>query len=209
MRIAVTAATHYSQVYRYGTKAAMIWLAAIRSPDGSFPQNSWINGTAYWSGFQLDEITVPILLAWQLHTRGVTLGQFDPCIMVLRATAYLILHGPVMVQERWEKNEGYSPSTLATVTASLVCVAEFVEDRDEPDTAEFILAYADWLAAHLEEWTVTTKGELAEGYRRHFIRINPANPQAPDPHSGNAEPVRSFTRPDRDNASREPASWCL
>ena len=33
---------------------ALIWLAAIQRPDGSFPQNSWIDGTAYWSGLQLD-----------------------------------------------------------------------------------------------------------------------------------------------------------
>ena len=46
---------------------ALIWLAAIQRPDGSFPQNSWIDGTAYWSGLQLDEIAAPILLAWRLH----------------------------------------------------------------------------------------------------------------------------------------------
>ena len=49
--------------------------------------------------------------------------------------------------------------------------------------ADFILAYADWLAAHVEEWTVTTRGELVEGIRRHYIRINPADPDAPDPHA--------------------------
>ena len=53
---------------------ALIWLAAMQRPDGSFPQNSWIDGTAYWSGFQLDEIAAPILLAWRLHREGVTLG---------------------------------------------------------------------------------------------------------------------------------------
>ncbi len=161
---------------------ALIWLAAMQQPDGSFPQNSWIDGTAYWSGFQLDEIAVPILLAWRLHREGVTLGLFDPCIMILRAVAYLILHGPVTAQERWEENAGYSPSTLATVIASLVCAAEFAKDHDDPGTADFILAYADWLTAHLEEWTVTTQGELVEGVRRHYIRINPTDPQAPDPH---------------------------
>ena len=43
--------------------------------------------------------------------------------------------------------------------------------------------YADWLAAHVEEWTVTTAGELVEGFRRHYIRINPTDPEAPDPHA--------------------------
>ena len=46
---------------------ALTWLAAIQRPDGSFPQNSWIDGTAYWSGQQLDQIAAPILLAWRLH----------------------------------------------------------------------------------------------------------------------------------------------
>ena len=161
---------------------ALIWLAAIQHPDGSFPQNSWIDGTAYWSGSQLDEIAAPILLAWRLQREGVTLGLFDPCVMMLHAVAYLILHGPVTAQERWEENAGYSPSTLATVIASLVCAAEFAI-CGEPGTADFILAYADWLAAHIEEWTVTTQGDLAQGYRRHYIRINPTDPQTPGPHA--------------------------
>lgn len=142
---------------------ALIWLAATQRTDGSFPQNSWINGNAYWSGVQLDEIAAPILLAWRLHSEGVTLGRFDPCVMVFRAAAYLIRQGPVTTQERWEENAGYSPSTLATVIASLVCAAEFAKQHGEASTADFILEYADWLAAHVEEWTVTTCGELVQG----------------------------------------------
>jgi len=49
--------------------------------------------------------------------------------------------------------------------------------------ADFIFAYADWLAAHLEEWTVTTNSELVEGFPRHYIRINPSDPNAPDTHA--------------------------
>lgn len=162
---------------------ALIWLAAIQGTDGRFPQNSWINGNAYWSGVQLDEIAAPILLAWRLHREGVTLGRFDPGIMIFRAAAYLIRQGPVTAQERWEETSGYSPSTLARVIAGLVCAAEFAKHRSETGAADFILQYADWLAAHVEEWTVTTAGELVEGFRRHYIRINPTNPEAPDPHA--------------------------
>src|ERR1035441_6881717 len=100
---------------------ALIWLAAIQRTDGRFPQNSWINGDAYWSGVQLDEVAAPILLAWRLPSEGVTLGRFDPCVMISRAAGYLIRQGPVTAQERWEENAGYSPSTLATVIAGLVC----------------------------------------------------------------------------------------
>ncbi len=162
---------------------ALIWLAAIQRDDGRFPQNSWINGKAYWRGVQLDEIAAPILLAWRLRSEGTTLGQFDPCVMIFRAAGYLIRQGPVTAQDRWEENAGYSPSTLATVIAGLVCAAEFSKQENETSTADFILAYADWLAAHIEEWTVTTAGELVEGFRRHYIRINPTDPEAPDPHA--------------------------
>lgn len=160
---------------------ALIWLAAMQRPDGSFPQNSWIDGAAYWTGLQLDEIAAPVLLACRLCNAGVPLGRFDAAVMILRSSAYLILQGPVTAQDRWEENAGYSPSTLATVIASLVCAADFAEGKGAPGTAEFILAYADWLAAHIEEWTVTTHGESVAGIPRHYIRINPTEPAAPDP----------------------------
>jgi len=162
---------------------ALIWLAALQRPDGSFPQNSWIDGSAYWSGLQLDEVAAPILLAWRLHQHNTTREHFDPHVMILRAAAYLILQGPVTGQERWEENAGYSPSTLATVIGGLVCAAQCGRERDQPQLADFILAYADWLAAHLEEWMVTTQGELVEGFPRHYIRINPTDAGAPDPHA--------------------------
>jgi glucoamylase len=162
---------------------ALIWLASIQHPDGSFPQNSWIDGRAYWPGQQLDEVAAPILLGWRLHRAGVSLGRFDPCVMILRAASYLIRQGPVTGQERWEENAGYSPSTLAMVIAGLICAADFAQRHDDPATADFILAYADWLAAHLEDWTVTTAGSLVPEFPRHYIRINPTDPQAPDPHA--------------------------
>jgi glucoamylase len=161
---------------------ALIWLAAIQRPDGGFPQNSWIDGTAYWSGSQLDQIAFPILLAWRLHQQDA-LGLFSPRAMIVRAAAHLILQGPVTSQDRWEENAGYSPSTLATVIAALVCAAEWAKEYGKTGIADFILAYADWLTAHLEEWTVTTQGELVEGFPHHYIRINPSDPNTPDPHA--------------------------
>ena len=109
---------------------SLIWLACIQSPDGAVPQNSWIDGEAYWSGKQLDEVAAPILLAWRLQRAGA-LGLFNPWTLVTRAARYLVLHGPVTGQERWEENSGYSPSTLAAVIAALVCAAEFAGAREE------------------------------------------------------------------------------
>jgi len=159
---------------------ALLWLAVIQRPDGSFPQNSWINGRMYWPGLQLDEVAAPILLAWRLRRCGVGVGHCDACSVVTRAASYLMRRGPVTAQERWEENAGYSPSTLATVIAGLVCAADFAQAGPDKD---FVLTYADWLASHVEEWTVTTAGQLAPGFPRHYIRINPADPDAPDPHA--------------------------
>jgi glucoamylase len=179
---------------------SLIWLACIQRPDGAVPQNSWINGDAYWQGKQLDEVAAPILLAWRLrqqktgvggqaegenavpHSDAQTekienpgLGLFDPRTLVMRAARYLICNGPITGQERWEENSGYSPSTLASIIAALVCGAEFTSDA----AAHFILDYADWLSAHLEEWTVTNRGELVPSKPRHYVRINPADPERP------------------------------
>jgi glucoamylase len=162
---------------------SLIWLACVQRSDGAVPQNSWINGDAYWSGKQLDEVAAPILLAWRLHQANA-LGLFDPWVLVLRAARYLICHGPITGQERWEENSGYSPSTLASIIAALVCAAEFAKTRAaasaESSAAKFILDYADWLSAHLEAWMVTTRGEMVPGKPRHFVRINPADPERPD-----------------------------
>src|SRR5215470_2609126 len=160
---------------------ALIWLAAIQRPDGSFPQNSWINGKAYWSGLQLDQIALPMLLARRLHEHNA-LGMFDPRTMIVRAAGYLILQGPVTSQDRWEEAAGYSPSTLAVIIASLASTAQWAKEIGLAEVSDVIFSYADWLAAHVEDWMVTKRGELVQGLPRHYIRINPTDAAAPDPH---------------------------
>jgi glucoamylase len=111
------------------------------------------------------------------------LGGVDPYFLTLHAAAYLILQGPVTGQERWEENAGYSASTLATIIAALVCAAEFAKRHGHAGTAAFLLVYADWLVAHLEEWTVTSQSNLVSAIPRHYIRINPTDLNSPDPHA--------------------------
>ena len=65
--------------------------------------------------------------------------------------------------------------------AGLVIAAELARARSDQNTDRFCLDYADWLSTHLEEWTVTTCGELVPGRPRHYLRITPAdcnNPHA-------------------------------
>lgn len=165
-----------------GNKAApvraLIYLAARQEEDGSFPQNFRVDGEPFRNGTQLDEIAFPALLAWRLHELGL-LGQFDPRVMVMRAAGYLLHSGPVTSEERWEEASGYSPSTLAAVIAALICAASFAraqKEHDGKDTAFFLESYADFLRAHLDEWTVTTHEST-----RRFVRLNPATPGEASP----------------------------
>ncbi|MEO8098534.1 MAG: glycoside hydrolase family 15 protein [Acidobacteriota bacterium] len=152
---------------------ALIYLAAAQHQDGGFAQNFWIDGEPYWRGVQLDEVAFPVLLAAQIQRHGTFQG-FDPYPMVLRSAAYLIRHGPVTGQERWEEAGGYSPSTLASNIAALICAACFARARQDETTASYLEEYADFLESHVESWTVTTQGTLVPGIPRHYIRILPA-----------------------------------
>ncbi len=169
-------------------RRALVYLACAQRSDGAFPQNFWIDGTPYWSGIQLDEVAFPVVLAWRLW-KADALGDFDPYPMVKAAATFVVRNGPMTQQERWEENSGYSPSTLASNIAGLVCAADFARSRGEESCAVFLEEYADFLESHLEAWTVTTEGSLVPGIGRHYIRINPMDPNDPtardeDPNHG-------------------------
>ncbi|MFW6156499.1 MAG: glycoside hydrolase family 15 protein, partial [Armatimonadota bacterium] len=165
---------------RVTPRRALVYIACSQRADGGFPQNFWLDGTPHGGAIQLDEVAFPIMLAWRLWQADVLSG-FDPWPMVRRAAAFLIRHGPATDQERWEEAGGYSPSTLASTIAALVCAADFAEDRGEPETARFLREYADFIESHLEDWTVTTEGELVPRIPRHYIRITPTDVTDPHP----------------------------
>ena len=167
---------------------ALIYLAVSQHKDGGFSQNFWIDGESYWRGIQLDEVAFPILLARRLLREG-NLGNFDPYPMVMGAARYLILHGPATQQERWEEAGGYSPSTIASNIAALVCAASFAHERGDGATAAFLEEYADFLECHVEAWMVTTEGTLVPGIPRHYIRILPVDVGNPCP---DEDPNRGF-----------------
>jgi glucoamylase len=160
---------------------ALIYLACTQHPDGGFSQNFWIDGEPYWEGIQLDEVAFPIMLAWRLYKAGA-LENFDPYPMVRAAAKYMIRNGPATPQERWEENSGYSPSTLASNIAALICAACMARDRGDVRSAQILEEYADFLESHVERWTVTNRGFLVPGIRRHYVRINPVDLSTTDPH---------------------------
>src|SRR5438093_12841545 len=152
---------------------ALVYLAASQEEEGGFPQNFRLDGEAYWHGIQLDEVAFPILLVRHLDRFRDTLCHFDPYPLILRAAGYLVRHGPVTEQERWEEASGYSPSTLAATIAALLCAASLARDSGQVAEAEFLEDHADFIESHLEEWTVTTESTLLPGLPRHYMRLHP------------------------------------
>lgn len=168
---------------------ALAYLACTQKPDGSFAQNFWIDGTPYWHGIQLDEVAFPIILAWRVWKRG-KLGAFDVFPFVERAAAFLVKYAPITQQERWEETSGYSPSTLAAVISGLVCAADVARANAALELADFLEGYADWIEAHLDDWTTTNEGVLHPDVKRHYVRICPPCPG--EPFHDESVPVGSF-----------------
>lgn len=157
----------------------LIYLSVAQSPDGGFSQNFWINGEPYWKGMQLDETAFPVILAWRVFNE---LGEmkFDPTEMVKKAAAFIVKHGPATQEERWEECAGYSPSTLASNIAALICAADIIERSGDRKSASYLKEYADFLYTHIETWTVTHNGTLVPGIRTHFVRILPVDIMNPN-----------------------------
>jgi glucoamylase len=162
---------------------ALIYLATRQQPDGGFPQNFWVDGTPYWRGLQLDEVAMPMLLARRLFDARA-MDQFHAYPMVRRAARFLVMNGPVTEQDRWEEVSGYSPSTLAVTVPALTTASIAAKAHGDLAASRFLQEYADFEEAHIERWTVTTRGTLVPGIARHYVRIRPAAVDDPVPHEG-------------------------
>jgi glucoamylase len=162
-----------------GANRALDFLFNVQQkPDGSFPQNSRVDGTPVWGGLQLDEVAFPIVLAYQL-------GRTDSGTWthVKRAADFLLGFeqdgnaAPWTPQERWENQSGYSPATIASEIAGLVCAASIAEANGDAASAQRYLAVADAWQARVKDWTVTTTGPYSSG--PYFLRLTKdGNPNA-------------------------------
>jgi glucoamylase len=133
--------------------------------DGSYPQNTRLDGTPVFGSLQMDEVAFPIVLDWQL-------GRFDAASYAkVRASAdYLVGHGPSTPEERWEEAGGFSPSTIAAEIAGLVAAADLAQRSGDAASASRYLATADSWRQQVDGWTFTTTGHLAAG--QYYERID-------------------------------------
>jgi glucoamylase len=154
------------------------YLAATQLPDGSWPQNQWVDGRSYWTGSQLDEAALPVLLAGALRDAGALQPRDDRAPLLDReavtrvvqsAVRFLVRNGPATSQDRWEEDAGLAPSTLAPVVAALVVGARFLA---EP-SATTVLETADAWNTEIERWTYATGTSLARaaGVEGTYLRV--------------------------------------
>jgi glucoamylase len=133
-------------------------------PDGSFPQNSRLDGTPVFGDLQMDEVALPIVLAHQLGRTGAEDWQ-----RVKRSADYVVEHGPSTPQERWENIGGYSPNTIAAEIAGLVCAADIAEKNGDTASAARYRTTADSWAGAVESWTATGNGPYDP--KPYYLRV--------------------------------------
>jgi glucoamylase len=176
---------------RAGAERALTFLfERQQKPDGSFPQNSRVDGTPQWTNLQLDEVAMPLILAWQLR-------RFDASTYVEHvkpAARFLVANGPVTPQERWENQSGYSPATIASEIAGLVAAADIARRNGDEASATEWESTADAWQASVEGWTATTNGPYSP--RPYYLRLTKdGNPNAGTPYSiGDGGPAAADQR---------------
>ncbi len=193
---ALLAAGAHAEVRR-----ALAFLCAIQEPDGSWPQNCWLDGTPYWSGAQMDECAFPVLLLALAVREGAVgrheLARFWPAVRA--AAGFLVRRGPVTGRDRWEENGGYSPFTLAVEVAALLEAAEMAEHCGA-SCAAFLRETADGWNAGIEGWTFVTSTPLAQeaGVEGYYVRLAPGH--GPGTGSDTAGIVQIRNRPEGEGA---------
>ena len=155
---------------RAGANRLLDYLFNVQQkPDGSFPQNSWVDGRPIGNGLQMDQVAWPLVLAFQLkrHDRTSWLKHIKP------AGDFILNRGPRTDQDRWEEKPGYSPATIAAQIAGLVCAAEIANRNGDATSAAKYLQTADNWAQGVHKWTVTKSGNAAGYYLRITENDNP------------------------------------
>ncbi len=137
--------------------------------DGSMPRNSLENGEVApdTGGVQLDETSYPILMDWQSGLAGDR-GLYRK--HVIPAADFLVAHGPIDGVERWEEQNGYSPSTIAAEIAGLTAAAHIASVNGDSLHAAVYQATADDFARSIKGWTVTNTGPFTPS--PYFLRLS-------------------------------------
>lgn len=153
------------------------YLEVIQEADGHWSQNTWLDGSPYWQGVQMDETALPILLVDLLVRYGTASEgkgtRYWP--MMRSAASFLAQHGPVSPQDRWEEDGGYSPFTVAVQIAALLVAADFADCNGDGTAASYLRETADAWNQSVERWMYVTGTDLARdvGVDGYYVRLAP------------------------------------
>ncbi|RXF05623.1 glycoside hydrolase family 15 protein [Pseudoalteromonas sp. PS5] len=164
---------------------------------GWFLQKTHVDGELEWVGVQLDQTAMPIMLAWKLWQAGVLSDEklvYWYNKMLKPAANFLVEGGlakilwndtqimpPATQQERWEEQNGYSPSTTAAIISGLITASDIAKLAGDKAGEEKFLATAQQYNREVEALMFTTEGNLQskQSDGRYFFRIG----QDKDPNS--------------------------
>lgn len=154
------------------------FLMSAQEEDGHWPQNLWLPGNACLKGIQMDQTALPLLLIHNCDKHGA-IGKekstrYWP--LIKKAISYLIKNGPYTQLDRWEAEKGLTPFTIAAEIAALLVAADFADENQEPEIANYCRETADCWNDQIESWIyVTNSTSLAEeaNVDGYYIRINP------------------------------------
>ncbi len=157
---------------------------------GWFQQKSHVDGTPEWVGVQLDQTAMPILLGARLEQLGYISKDelLKAYATSLKPAATFLSHGgkvglgwndavitpPYSQQERWEEQEGYSPSTTAAIIAGLEAAADIATQAGDTASAKDFAQHADDYSQKLETRLVTTSGKVMGDDKpaTYYLRIS-------------------------------------
>ncbi len=153
------------------------YLMATQEADGHWSQNMWLEGTPYWQGIQLDETALPILLI-DLCLKRKVLNEnhlHKYWTTVRKATTFLLRHGLITHQERWEEQRGISAFTLATTISAMLAAADLADHVGESKIADYCRQTADAWNDSIETWLYAKNTRLSNelGIEGYYLRINP------------------------------------
>jgi glucoamylase len=153
---------------------------------GWFLQKTHVDGEVEWVGVQLDQTAMPIMLGWRLWKAGLVSDAELRTMygrMIKPAADFLVTGGkigllwndrtvtpPFTQQERWEEQDGFSPSTTAAVIAGLTVAADIAKASNDTASATRYLAAADDYSKKADARMFTTNGALGDG--DYFLRLS-------------------------------------
>lgn len=153
---------------------------------GWFLQKTHVDGELEWFAVQADQTGMPIMLGWKLWQAGVLSDDEIKhwYAQMLKPAADFLTDGgttnldwnqrdiklPWTQQERWEEQEGYSPSTTAAVVAGLVAAADIAAFSGDGTSSSRYLAAADEYESNIERFMFTTTGKHNHN-GQYYLRI--------------------------------------